>query len=213
MIFSRRFALLAVLILILLESGLAAWWFISRTPSTAPVFSLPAAIARFDQAEGLTGALAKYRADRAAEIRFTIPDGGHLTVLYLEWDRIASGPAMGFAAHPAEECNTGLGYRFLGISPNRVYESPGGTALRFDCTRFVDLSGKPLFMFKIAWIQGVGAWQMRDEGQHRIERLRRSLVRRTGAARILQGGVFGARDADHAWRIFRERVLDQLVWR
>jgi hypothetical protein len=209
----RRFALLAILFVVLVEGGLAGWRVLIRTPSTDPVFSWPEAVARFDQTEGLASAMAKYRADHSAEVRIVNPDGVRMTVLYLEWDRIESRPAMGFASHPAEECNVGLGYRFLGVDANRVYEGPGATPLRFDCTRFADLSGEPMFMFKMAWIQGVGAWQVREEGSNRIERLRRSFIRHTGAARILQAGVFGAKDAESAWQSFREQVLDQLTWR
>jgi hypothetical protein len=211
--FPRRFALVAILFLVLVEAGLAGWWLITSRPSTAPVFSWPEAVPRLGQAARLAPAMAKYRADRGAEVRLASPDGPRLTVLYLEWDRIDSRPAMGFASHPAEECNVGLGYQFLGIEPSRVFGGPGGASLRFDSTRFVDLAGKPLFMFKLAWIQGAGAWQVRDEGRNRIERLRRSFVRHTGAARILQAGVFDARDGEHAWQVFREQVLEQLAWR
>lgn len=211
--FFRRFFWAAILFLLGVEIGLAGWRFAVRTPSTEPVFSWPEAVTRFGKEERLAPAIEKYRADRGAELRFAVPEGPRTTALYLEWDQIESRPAMGFASHPAEECNVGLGYKFLGLDPNRVYESTAGIPLHFDCTRFADLSGKPMFMFKIAWIQGAGAWQVREEGSNRIERLRRSFIRHTGAARILQAGIFDAKDSDHAWQTFREQVLDHLVWK
>ena len=198
---------------VVVELGVAGWRQVAAMPSGAPVFWWPEGRAMMADGGRLGGALANYRCDRGAELRLPGPEGTQLTVLYLEWDRIASGPAMGFAAHPAEECNTGLGYRFLGVDSEREYEAEGGVRLRFDCTRFTDVFGKPVYMFKMAWIQGAGAWQVRDEGKNRWERLRRAFVRHTGEGRIVQGGVFGARDAEHAWEVFASRVLDRFEWR
>jgi hypothetical protein len=204
--------MVVVVFVLLFEAVLGGWWWWSGVPSAAPVFSMPDAEEHFGKDPALGKAQAKYGADRAAQMAYSSADGTMVTVQYFEMDRVESGPAMGFAAHPAEECNVGLGYRFLGVDPNRVYQGERGTPLRFDCTRFADGSGKPVFMFKIAWIQGVGAWQVRNEGTDRIERLRRSFVRHTGAARVLLAGVFNAPDADHAWRTFRAQVLDRLDW-
>lgn len=201
-----------VTFLLLFEGALAGWWWWSGVPSNAPVFVLPDAAERFGKTPALAEALEKYRADRAAEMDYQGPDGVRVRVQYYELDRVESGPAMALAAHPAEECNVGLGYRFLGVDPARVYQGERGTPLKFDCTRFADGSGKPVFMFKIAWIQGVGAWQVRNEGAERVERLRRSFVRRTGAARVLLAGVFEAADADQAWHSFCVQVLDRLEW-
>jgi len=198
---------------LVLESSLAGWWWWSGVPSSDPVFSLPVAADRFGKTPALAKAQAKYGADRAAELDYLTPDGTALTVQYFEMDRMESGPAMGFAAHPAEECNVRLGYKFLGIDPSRTYLGPQGAPLRFDCTRFADGNGKPVFMFKIAWIQGAGAWQVRNEGSDRIERLRRSFVRHTGAARVMLAGVFNAADGEHAWQAFCGQVLDRLEWK
>ena len=45
-----------------------------------------------------------------------------------------------------------------------------------------------------------------------LDDIKNSFVRHRGAARIVEAGVFDARDADHAWQTFREQALDQLVW-
>jgi hypothetical protein len=42
--------------------------------------------------------------------------------------------------------------------------------------------------------------------------LKSSFIRKVGQARMLQAGVFGARDADHAWQVFQSEVLEKLEW-
>lgn len=62
-----RFALLLLLLLVLAGTGLVLWRNLPITPSTAPVFSYPAAAARFDQPGDMATAIKMYQADRGAE--------------------------------------------------------------------------------------------------------------------------------------------------
>jgi hypothetical protein len=98
-----------------------------------------------------------------------------------------------------------------GILPSRSYDVPGQPPLVFDATHFTDTAGRSVHMFKLAWIQGLGARKLR-EGAERAQRLQNSFLRHQGAARVVQAGVFDAQNADHAWEIFRTQVLDQLKW-
>ena len=91
----------------------------------------------------------------------------------------------------------------------------GQLPLIFDSTHFVDSNGRDMFIFKLAWMQGLGSRSIRagQGGAHRAERLMNSSIRHSGALRVLQAGVFGPRDADHAWQVFQSEVLDKLEWR
>lgn len=214
-------AAVVIIFLALLEAGVALWR--HNVPlSTAPVFSYPPAVANFGNSATLAPAIEMYRADRAAECKLTAADNTRVTVLYFEWDQMKISPVMSLTYHAPEVCNAKLDYKLLNVLPNRHFEAPGQSPLAFDCTHFTDRSNTDVYIFKVVWIQGYGCIPIREdgsdarpivEGEHRFTRIRNSFVRHSGAARILEAGVFGARDANHAWQTFREHVLDQLVWR
>jgi len=215
-----RLVILLVAFLVVLEAGVAVWRH-TGAASTAKVFSYPPAAARFGQSATLAPAIAMYRADRAAECKLTTADNTRLAVLYFEWDALKVSPVMNFSLHAPEVCNAGIGYKLLEVLPNRSYEVPGTTPLCFDCTHFSDPSGQSIYIFKVVWLQGYGCMRMREdgpgaqplaEGEHRMTRMLNSFVRHSGAARILETAVFAPRDADDAWQIFRQQVLDQLTW-
>ena len=208
----RRFSLLLIVFLVLVEVGLAVWKNSDIAPSNAPVFTWPQAVARFGQPGELAGPIKTLHADRGAECRMDAPGGIHLDVMYFECDPIRVGPMMGFTAHTPEVCNVGIGYNLLGIDPPRSYEVLGKLPITFDCTRFSDPSGHKVFVFKTVWVQGIGSMELR-EGFDRMLRFKNAFVRHVGAARIVEAGIFDARDVDEAWEVFRRQVLDQLVWR
>jgi hypothetical protein len=209
-----RFALLLLLLLVLAGTGLALWRNLPISPSTAPVFSYPAAAAHFDQPGDLVPAIKSYQADRGGECKLTSADGTPLTVFYFEWDRVDVGPMMTTAGHTPDECNIALGYQLQEIGANRTYQVAGQLPLIFDSTHFVDSTGRDIFIFKLAWMQGLGSRSIREGqgGAYRAKRLMNSFIRHSGALRVLQAGVFGPRDADHAWQVFQSEVLDTLVW-
>ena len=216
----RPLAILLLCFLAALEAGVLAWR--HDVPlSTAPVFSYPPAVPLFGKSATLAPAIEMYRADRGAECKLTAPDNSRLTVLYFEWDQMKISPVMNFTFHAPEVCNAAAGFKLLEVLPNRSYAPPGHEPLAFDCTHFADPSGRDVFMFKVVWLQGFGCMRMREEGpgarpivegKERFARLKNSFIRHSGAARIVEAGVFDARDAEQAWQTFREQVLDQLVW-
>jgi hypothetical protein len=152
-----------------------------------------------------------YGADRGAEWNHSTPDGSRLTVFYFEWDQVKIGPVMDMAGHSPDECNVAAGFTLKAILPSRTYEVPGQPPLVFDATHFTSPTGSSVHMFKMPWIQGIGARKLR-EGAERTQRLQNSFLRHQGAARVLQAGVFNAQNADHAWQTFRTEVLDHLKW-
>jgi hypothetical protein len=204
-----------------LEFGVQIWRYFGEMPSTSPVFSYPPASACFGQSASLAPAIELYRVDRAAECKLSAADHTRLTVLYFEWDCMKPSPVMDFALHAPEVCNARMGFKLLKVLPSRNYDVPGRPSLTFDATHFVDPAGGDVFIFKTVWLQGSGCPKLRGvgpdggsvrEADYRFVRLKNSFFRRRGAARILEAGVYDARDPDHAWSTFRELVLDQILW-
>jgi hypothetical protein len=194
------------------ELAINSWNHFALTPSTSGYFSWPQAAAAFDKSNNLDLTIELYRCDRAANHNIITADGQDITSVYLEWDRIEAGPAMGFAAHETEICNTALGYRLLKVLPERILEGPYGDKIRFDATHFLNPMGRDVFMFKTAWVQGAGSWQLRDQETRRFERLRRSFHRSNGVGRMVLSAVFDVPDIDTAWDVFNREVTSQFVW-
>ena len=208
----RRLYLILIVLTVTMELVLGFWQYRSLTPSVAPVFTWPQAAAHFAKTAGLEETIEQYQCDRASRYKDSASGGIDLESVYLEWDRLEAGPAMGFSAHGTEICSVAAGYKLLGIDANRVHQIPGADPIRFDCTRFLNPAGRTVYMFKSAWVQGLGSWQLRDEGDKRFERLKRSFQRHTGEARVVLTGVFGAGSQDEAWQVFNDHVLNQFVW-
>lgn len=206
------FSLLLISFLVLIDLTLGSWHRSSPDP-TAPVLSLPLAAEASKQpaAKDFQKAIEQYKADRGAELKIDRPDKAKLIVFYFEWDRIEHGPIVTIAGHLPEECNVAAGFDFQGRLENRTYQRLGQDPLSYDATRFVAPSGQTVYVFKGAWIQGVGSWNLSDV-YSRSQRLRGIFNKQVSAARILQAGVFGALNEEAAWQIFQSEVLDQLCW-
>jgi hypothetical protein len=210
---SRRFWIIAIACLLAMELGLYVWNRRTLEPSGDPVFTWPAAqknIGRLTPA--VQGALSVYRCDRASELHEEPEMGVKLHSYYLEWDRIEASPFMEFTSHEAEMCNEGQGFRLLSVDPLRHWEVPGAASMEFDATRFRDPAGQTVYVFKTAWIQGLGSWQSREAASNRKMRLERTLTRHAGQGRVLMTSVHGALDSDEAWSLMRAHVLEKLVW-
>lgn len=208
----RRISLVLCIFFVALEVGLFAWRQLATPVSNAPFFVWPAAAGRFDQSPDLAPAVAAYNADRGAEIKFDGNGGSSLTAFYFEWDNVEVGPLMNLGGHSPDECNLALGYKLLAIEENKNFVVSGQPPLVFDCTKFEDLNGGTVYIYKMAWIQGIGSWQLRV-GKHRFERISRSFIRHSGAGRVVQAGVFGAIDENEAWNLFEQKVLKELIWK
>lgn len=207
----RRLAIILIALLVLGEVTVALWKYLPVKPSTAPVFSLPMMDDAMKQPGEFQRAVNTYQADRGGELKLNGTDGTSLTLFYFEWDQIRMGPMMNVAGHVPEQCNVAAGFKFMGVENTRTFAVAGHPPLPFDCTRFQDPAGRDVFMFRIGWVQGYGPLELR-QGLNRTKRLKDSFLRNAGAARVLQAGVFDARDPDHAWQSFRTQVLDHLKW-
>lgn len=205
------YAFLLIALLVLLEVGLAVWRNSGRIPSTDPVFSYPPAVENFDKPGDFQKIIDAVHADHGAELKIDDVKGTRLTVFYFEWDEIKIGPVTDIAGHQPEICNEAMGYSLLGVESPRTYQTPGHDSLQFDVTRFADSSGRVVHVFKGAWFQGIGSWNIRLT-QNRIARAKASFLRAEGAARVIEAGVFGADNTDDAWRAFEANVLSKLQW-
>lgn len=207
----HRLALTLIAIIVLSEAGLALWRQLPVPVSDASVFSFPPAAANFGNPGKLGTAIEMYGADRGTEWNSTAPDGSRLTVFYFEWDRVSVGPMLTLTGHAPDACNISAGFNLKELLPDRRHEIQGQPTLVFDSTHFTDPAGRDVFIFKMPWIQGIGSLPIRTHAK-RETRLARSFTRHTGAGRVLQGGIFDAHNADHAWNTFRSQVLEQLEW-
>ena len=200
----------AIAILLLGEAAVAVWQYTPIEPSTAPVFSFPPAAANFCKTPAMVLATEEYQADRGGECDLTAPDGETIKVFYFEWDKIKFGTLMVITGHTPEQCNVRVGFKLIGVGPKRNYRIDHGR-LEFDSTHFEDPKGQPVYMFKVAWMQGINRMDLR-ETYSKMRRLESNFLRHIGAARVLQGAISGARDSDHAWQLFTTEVLDKLEW-
>lgn len=202
-------AILLLAFLVALDTGITKWRSSAPT-STAPVWSLP----MMDEAIANPGkfqrAIDVYSADRGGEVQLDGPEDAKLTVFYFEWDQVAPGPITDFAGHTPEECNILTGLKLMGHLPQRSFSLPTGEPLHFDVTEFHSPAGELVFMFKAAWLQGQGSWEIR-QGTVRDARLKRSFMRTEGQARVIEAGVTGSISEPEAWSAFESKVLQGIA--
>jgi hypothetical protein len=207
----RPIWLVVPLLLFAIEGGVQAWRLMTQT-STAPVFYWKGAELLTTAPPPFGLAMEIYRADRGAEQTKLLPDGARMTLFYFEWDSIELGPIVAVGGHEAEVCNVAAGYKLVQSGGQRTRRFSNGEALRFDCTHLAEPGGRPVYVYKIPWIQGFGVWKG-DSALDRTMRLRRSFLRHRGAGRVLEAGVFGAASEDEAWDLFQSEVLEKLEWK
>lgn len=152
----------------------------------------------------------QYQADRGGQWKFETGKSLPVTLYYFEWDQLETAPTMVIDGHHAELCNESVGFRLLERLPSRRLAGPEGTVVEFDVTHFADPNGRRVFSFKNVWLSDTGNWDQRRKS--RGLRLQLAFVRRKDSARVLQAGVFDAKDADEAWKVFQSEVLTGLVW-
>ena len=205
------FSLLFLLFLAALEAGVLTWR--RNVPvSTAPVFSWKGAPLLTSAPPPFGDALRLYRADRGTEQSIELPEGRKVSLFYFEWDNIELGPIIDIEDHPAEVCNVEHGsFKLLPGGGYRKYTSPNAETLAFDSTWLADQNNKPVFVYKMSWIQGFGGWAGAKPDDY-FTRLRRSFLRGQGAGRVLEVGIFGATNEDEAWGLVQSEVLAKLEW-
>lgn len=157
----------------------------------------------------------------------TTSNGLGAYLAYFEWNRSDVGRVFEAFRHLPEQCMGSIGMRLLSVEPARKYQVAGET-LMFDHTIFLDGSGvsdprntvlgSPLVhAFKAVWVSGLSNVEVRDgllgyqEQNLRQARLRAALTRfRPNHARVIQGAVRGAANADAAWKAFENLMLRDL---
>jgi|GEM_PF-4481366 len=153
----------------------------------------------------------QYRPDRGGQWKIEKPGGLLMSVYYFEWDALETAPTMILDSHHAEICNVSAGFKILDRLPSHLFEAPGGEKVEFDATRYADPAGGTVYVFKNVWLANTGNWELRHK--KRDMRLRLSFVRRNDAARLLEGGIYEAADAEEAWETFHADVLSHLDWK
>jgi hypothetical protein len=206
-----KFAIFGLLgFFIAVEIALAGWR--DNAPvSHAPVFKIPFLEPKPSASDDFQRAITAYKADRGSKKKIDPTNSVSLTAFYFEWDRISVGPLMTINGHSPEECNVAAGYKLISRNENRIEKVDGCDPLNFDVTQFVDPAGNDVYVYKTAWLQGVGSRALRA-GENRIDRIKNSFTRGQGAARVLECGVTGAQDESQAWEIFHREILAGLVW-
>lgn len=203
--------LLIPILLLAIEGGVQAWRHADLPHSNAPLFCWKGARLVTAAPEPFGRALTLYRADRGAEQTRQLPGGGKMTVFYFEWDCMDLGPIISMNGHEAEVCNVAAGYKLIQSGGHRIRRFANGEVLDFASTWLAEPNGKLVYVYKLPWIQGFGAWQV-NSSVDRSLRLHRSFLRHRGAGRVLEAGIFGAASEDEAWSLFQREVLDQLEW-
>jgi len=201
----------AVLLIFLGEGLLLALTRIPIPQSPAPVFAWPVDLGTPGDESDLAAAITGYGADSGQRRNFVRDGGVSLSTLFFTWKSAEMGPIVEISRHAPEVCNVAAGFTFIGHHPLRSHRFPGGEQLQFDVTEFKTPGGIGTFVFKTAWMQGIGTLSI-QRGEDRLARLHGAFRRHAGAARVLQGGVFAAPGEEEAWEVFREEVLDHLVW-
>jgi len=156
-------------------------------------------------------AMNEYEADRGRRVDLELGDGRSVQVSMLEWDYIEDGPLTTVRQHAPEICNVAAGFKFVGREAPRVWDA--GQRVEFDSTQFSGPGGQTVYLFKSAWMAGLGNLTFETAKFSRLDRLLIALRHRAGAARVMQVGVFGAGSSDEAWGICEREVLAFCAWR
>ena len=207
-------AALACLGVVASEAGGRAWLAARPEAQSTPVFDWKGGdkgTDRSDDNDFLYAMRVEYQADRGRWVNWESADGVGLQVQIMEWDEIADGPFMAVKGHAPDICNTANGFVFLGREAPRIWDA--GQRVEFDSTAFRSPNGQSVYVFKTAWMAGVGNITLQFGFENRVARLVASLHKRAGAARVLQGAVFGAENMDQAWQVFEGAVLKDCVWK
>jgi len=210
----RRLLLLLVpLLLLVIEGGVQTWRNVIPAPSTDPVFYWREAPLLTSAPPPFGQALELYRADRGAEQTKELAEERKMTLFYFEWDSVDLGLFCVLGGHAAELCNVEYGsFKLLENGGKRIFTAANGETLRFNYTLIAEPNGKPVYVYKLPWVQGFGEW-VSQLSYSRATQIRRSFLRHRGAGRVLEAGIFGAANEEEAWGLFQREVLEKLEWR
>ena len=212
---------LAALPLALVSAEALAWWW-THPPEPEEgrqvlTYVLPAddeTSSRIPVTEKVTRALA---CDRSEAGWIEGDSGLKINVNYFGWDDTTTSGLANAFSHQPEVCMGNLGQKVEAFLPDRRH-SIEGHELVFDTTQFQDEAGRPLFIFKLCWAEGMEGVNLLREGPGSA-RARQSKIKSTVRrqfpryARVLMLGVHGAQSDTEAWEAVREKVLSDLSFR
>ena len=204
-------ALMTALILSI-EAGVQHWRHANTHISQAPVFYWKDAPLVTEAEPPFGTALKLYRADRGMEKFEDLENGRRIQMIYMEWDKLETGPLADVAGHESDICNRIAGFEILEKAVPRNFTAANGQQLLFHYTRLKDTKGNLVHNYKIPWIQGLGAWHIGSSSSRNL-RISRSFIRHSGAARVVQIGVFGEGDETQAWNLVQDVLNKNLEWR
>lgn len=147
-----------------------------------------------------------------------------LHLAFFEWNRTDTGSVLEAFRHMPEACLGSLGLTMVTKGRPLIYQV-NGEPISFDHTVFREPGqgrgaagpGPLVHAFRAVWVAGMPAANARDglagDRIHRLRtiRLKSALARfRPSHARVIQGAVRGATNADDAWQAFENTMLADL---
>ncbi|MDB4514778.1 hypothetical protein N9086_00650 [Akkermansiaceae bacterium] len=134
-------------------------------------------------------------------------DGGaKINVNYFEWNHGCAG----FYGHKPERCMKKKVGEVVAFLPERRVTVENSEVV-FDVTEFTDEAGRPLFVFKLTWMEGSeGINHLRSFHSVQTQRILSAAKRKRQNARVLMLGVFGAEDEQTAWNLAETLIIDDL---
>ena len=205
-------AVLACLGVVASEAAVRAWLALRPPGQTTPVYDWTGGEGANDRSgdEAFLFAVRTFQPDHARWVELAPSPGVSVQVQIMGWDNAEDALRIAIKGHAPEICNVAAGFTFVGREQPRVWE--GGQRVDFDATAFRSPTGQTVYVFRNAWMAGQGNLSL-ESALSRSERLRGSIRRRAGAARVMQVGVFGAGSSDEAWGICERNVLGECVWK
>jgi len=163
----------------------------------------------------------------SGQVFFVQPDESiSMHLAFFEWDDTDTGSVLEAFCHMPEACLGSLGMTLLSHEPSIPYQV-GGETLRFDHTVFRDPGpagrlaalNSQVHAFRAVWVASLTQADARDDldgdsvNRLRSIRLKCALTRfRPAHARVIQGAVRGAPNADAAWQAFQSAMLADLTF-
>lgn len=210
-------ALLAIPIAVLAAEGIGWWWMRPESDQAgARLVTYAFPVGRFGCVERPVEkrVSAMLHCDHGQTGLIQVGQGRMIDVNYFEWDQMDSTGLASASSHTPEVCMGNAGMKVERFLPSRQHHL-GDMELVFDATLFRESSGGPLYIFKLAWAEGLGGMNLMRDGpttqRYRSYQSKAVINRwRPRYARVLMIGVFGVNHEDEAWRLAKLNVLEDL---
>jgi hypothetical protein len=209
-------ALLAIPLAVAAAEGLGWWW---MHPADDPggvellEYDFPGGRDGFDRRPVEEKVEDILHFDRGQTGLIEVGGGGMIDVHYFEWNDTAAIGLGDTFGHAPDACMGNAGLKVEQFLPDRTHRL-GDTDLVFDATLFRDPAGAPLYIFKLAWAEGMAGVNLvraaagADSRKFKLKAVARRW--RPGFARVMMLGVFGAANEEEAWKLARLYVLEDL---